>query len=133
MQEVHCAPLCSKNQAPVPFPPVNVLGFKCPGGDLAPKCLCGCSLLCNGAEEPTGAELMAALVLLNTGEGRSLWSCHTSSLQLSTPHFSRNAIYMVNKPGKTTWFADHGTLFPCLYTNRPIVLRAICKIRCDSL
>jgi len=67
------ASLYLKNWAPVPFLLVNVLGFKRPGGNWAPKCLHGCNPLRNGAEEPVGAELMAALGLLNTRGGRSFW------------------------------------------------------------
>lgn len=61
--EVHLTPLCLKNWAPVPS---LEWGSKVQV-EIGHLNVCmGAALLCNGAVEPMGAELMAVLVLLNT-------------------------------------------------------------------
>lgn len=113
MEERHCKPLCL-NWTPVSFPnwDSNVhVDIWCPNK------LCGCSPLCDGAEEPMGPQLMAVLVLLTALGRRSLWSYHTSSLQLSLPHLPRNITDLASKPWKSSQFADQGILLPCLCSN----------------
>lgn len=62
-EEVHRTPLCLKNWAPVPF---LEWGSKVQV-EIGHLNVCmGAALLCSGAVEPMGAELMAVLVLLNT-------------------------------------------------------------------